>query len=128
MIEYLQKSTNTLLVLTGANFERGVNEDFLKIHPLPAYDLAGYTSILELPGLIRSCSLFISTDSDPYHMAVALKVPTLAVFVKENPKCYHNHPWVRCVVLSKKEYVGMVIKAGMGFIGLIIKAYKDKKL
>jgi ADP-heptose:LPS heptosyltransferase len=47
--------------------------------------LAGKTNILELVGLIKACRLFISYDSGPYHMGVALKVPTLGVFVKDFP-------------------------------------------
>ena len=46
-------------MLTGASFEKDINEEFLKDYPLPAYDHAGSTDILELPGLIKSCSLII---------------------------------------------------------------------
>jgi len=113
VIEEIQKSTGSIVVLTGASFEKDINEEFLKDYPLPAYDLAGSTDILELPGLIRSCSLFISTDSGPYHMSVALKVPTLAIFVKDFPASYHHHPWVRCVVLESEKDVPFVIEKGL---------------
>ncbi|MFN3947367.1 MAG: glycosyltransferase family 9 protein [Aquificaceae bacterium] len=113
LVETIQKNTDTVLVLTGATFEKDINEEFLRDYNLPAYDLAGATDILELPGLIRACRLFISTDSGPYHMAVALKVPTLAIFVKDFPPSYHKHPWVRCVVLGKEEDVKVAIEAGM---------------
>lgn len=113
VVEEIQKNTDTILVLAGAPFEKDINEEFLKEYTLPAYNLAGYTDILQLPGLIKSCSLFISTDSGPYHMAVALKVPTLAIFVKDFPSAYHKHPWVRCVVLKSEEDINVAIKAGM---------------
>ncbi len=113
VIKQLQERTNTVLVLTGASFEKDINQEFLKNYPLPAFDLAGQTDILELPGLIRSCRLFVSTDSGPYHMAVALKVPTLALFVKDFPIAYHKHPWVSCVVLSSEKDIHRAVEEGL---------------
>jgi ADP-heptose:LPS heptosyltransferase len=40
----------------------------------------------------------VSTDSGPYHMAVALKVPTLAWFIKEEEASYHQVAWCKHVV------------------------------
>ncbi len=112
-VEKLQRQTKTLLVLTGAHFEKDINDEFLEGYPLPAYDLAGATDILELPGLLRLFSLFLSTDSGPYHMAVALRVPTLGIFVRHFPASYHHHEWVRCIVLSKEEDVEPLVKSGL---------------
>ena len=109
----LQKQTGSFLVLSGADFERDINEEFLKDYPSEALDLAGQTDILKLPGLIRSCSLFISTDSGPYHMSVALRVPTLGIFVKDFPASYHHHPWVSCVVLREEKDIPKVVEEGI---------------
>lgn len=102
-VHKVQQATSSFLVLSEANFEADVNESFLEGYPLPALNLAGKTDILELAGLIKACRLFISSDSGPYHMSVALKVPTLGVFVKDFPYSYHNHPWVRNVVLQSHQ-------------------------
>ncbi|MBN8249809.1 MAG: lipopolysaccharide heptosyltransferase family protein, partial [Verrucomicrobia bacterium] len=68
------------VLLTGAPFERSVNEELLAGYQspggLPVLNLAGETRLIELPGLIRSCCLFVSGDTGPYHVAVALRVPT----------------------------------------------------
>lgn len=43
-------------------------------------NLAGKTSLRELMALIKECSLFLTNDSGPMHMASALGVPLLALF------------------------------------------------
>lgn len=41
-----------------------------------------------LPALIAQCSTFISSDTGPMHMAVALGIPTIAIFAVENYRRY----------------------------------------
>jgi heptosyltransferase-2 len=43
-------------------------------------NLAGKTTIKELCSYIGSCSLFITNDSGPMHVAAAYQVPTVAIF------------------------------------------------
>ncbi len=116
LVGHLQKKYGFCVVLTGAGFERDVNLQFGKLHsagyPYPLYDLAGETGLPELTGLIRACRLFISTDSGPYHMAVALRVPTLAIFTSHTTVHFHHEPWVRCVVMkSEKDIAPAVLDA-----------------
>lgn len=47
-------------------------------------NLAGKTSLRELMALIASCSLFLTNDSGPMHMAAALKIPLVALFGSTN--------------------------------------------
>ena len=110
LVSKIQEEMSAFLILTGADFERDVNEEFLKRYNLPAVDLAGKTDILELPGLIKSFSLFVTTDSGPYHISVALRVPTLGVFVKDFPSSYHNHPWVRNLVLQEEADIDRALE------------------
>ena len=98
----LQAQWRCAVVLSGAAFEREINEKLLEgyspLPGLPVVNAAGHTRLLELPGLIRACALFVSADSGPYHMAVALRVPTVAIFNVNHPAAKHRHPWVRCVL------------------------------
>jgi ADP-heptose:LPS heptosyltransferase len=93
------------IVLTGAPFEKEVNEAFAHLlskrwselakgmrEPL-VWDGAGRTSMTELSALIGACQLFVSTDSGPYHMAVALRVPTFCWFVVNEPSSLHQETW-----------------------------------
>jgi len=102
------------LLLTGAAFEKDVNESFMAAFesalrmgngdqtqlecPLQWIDCSGKTSLPELTALIEACDLLVSTDSGPYHMSVALKRPTLAWFIKEEQASYHEEAWCKHVV------------------------------
>ncbi len=102
LIAWLQETLGCAVVLTGAPFESATNQSILQRMAdrpgPPRVDAAGKTSLVELPGLIRACDLFISSDSGPYHIGVGLRVPTVALFNFEFPVAIHRHPWVRCVV------------------------------
>ena len=106
------------LVLTGAPFEHEVNEAFIqafrqaldaqagRLDPAPRlYNAAGTGSLTQLSGLIAACELFLSTDSGPYHMAVALKVPTLVWFVIDQPASYHAVSWCARVLNPSAQAV-----------------------
>lgn len=112
----LQEKFGLYLVLTGAKFEKDINQQFMAVHtrshPGPACDLAGATSLSGLTGLIRACTLFVSTDSGPYHMSVAMRTPTLAVFTHNTPMHFHSDPWVRCVLLHKPDRAPGAFQAG----------------
>lgn len=109
------------VLLTGAPFERDVNEAFVALHqprdPMPLIDLAGATSLPGLAGVIEACRLFISTDSGPYHMAVAQRVPTLALFNRDDRTHFHQHDWVRCVLLRNAADAPACIAAGEALLG-----------
>lgn len=54
--------------------------------PNRVIDLAGITSLKELICLIDECSLFITNDSGPMHIAAALKKPLIALFGSTDEK------------------------------------------
>ena len=103
------------LVLTGAPFESEINERFCALHRKRSsariIDLAGKTNISGLTGIIKACSLFVSSDSGPYHMSVAMRVPTLAIFRWDNRTHFHLHPWVRCCIASDAKSLPQLRKA-----------------
>lgn len=48
--------------------------------PERAINLAGFTSIRELACLLRECTVLVSNDSGPMHMAAAVGTPLVALF------------------------------------------------
>lgn len=95
------------LHLSGAPFERDVNQQFVALlhgklqatgHQTTIVDWAGQLSLDQLSGLLQQADLVISSDSGPYHMAVALGVATLCWFNFATPPSYHHHPDVDCLV------------------------------
>jgi ADP-heptose:LPS heptosyltransferase len=107
LIVWLQDTYGCAVVLTGAPFESETNQRILErlagMPGPPRIDGAGKTRLIELPGLIRACDLFVSADSGPYHISVGLRAPTVALFNFEHPVAVHRHPWVRCVVCPGLE-------------------------
>lgn len=99
-----QISHDIELYLTGAPNEIDINRSFIEIlerinaKPLTLVDFAGKTDGKLLTALISQMDLFISTDSGPYHMAVALKIPTICWFTAYGPGSLHSHSWVTTLI------------------------------
>ena len=100
------------LHLSGAPFERDVNQQFVALlqgqllatgHQATIVDWAGQLSLDQLSGLLQQADLVISSDSGPYHMAVALGVATLCWFNFATPPSYHHHSDVVCLVEPSAE-------------------------
>lgn len=104
------------LLLSGAEFERGVNKEFMSTYKIRwgnishIYDLAGETTLGSLTGLIDVCDVFISTDSGPYHMAVAQRKPTIVWFTYEEVTSFHDHPWCRTLIQPTAEQFNCAFK------------------
>jgi heptosyltransferase-2 len=72
-----------IIIFGGPNEVEMANEieSYLKSSGVANYtNLAGKTSIKELCEFIGGCSLFITNDSGPMHVAAAYQVPTVAIF------------------------------------------------
>ena len=106
------------LHLSGASFEASVNAEFkrdyltgLLEHGLTCevLDWSGQCSLSQLTGLLGASNLVISSDSGPYHMAVALGVPTVCWFNFDTPPSYHRQPGVATLIQpTAKEFVDAV--------------------
>ncbi len=57
-----------------------IEENLKKLGIADSINLAGKTTIEELCSNIGGCSLFITNDSGPMHIAAAYQVPTLSIF------------------------------------------------
>jgi len=108
-IHSISKHQPCLLMLSGAPFEKSVNEAFITLYrnlfgdDLPMLNVAGESSLSALTGLISLCDVFISSDSGPYHMAVAMHKPTAVWFVRDEPQAMHHVPWCLCMVKPEVE-------------------------
>ncbi len=100
------------LHLSGAAFEREVNQEFAALfaaelqksgQQAQVTDWSGQLSLDQLAGLLQMADLAISSDSGPYHMAVALGIPTLCWFNFATPPSYHHHDHVACLVMPDAE-------------------------
>ena len=110
-LHLIASSQPSLILLSGAGFEKVINQEFIDafhaIHgeATPVIDCAGQSSLSGLTGLIDLCDLFISSDSGPYHMAVAMHKPTLAWFMLDEPTSYHYDAWCSCLIRPDAKLV-----------------------
>ncbi|MFP3902926.1 MAG: glycosyltransferase family 9 protein [Armatimonadota bacterium] len=72
-------------IITGAPSDRELAEAIAGGIDGPAAVTAGHTDIARLVALINRLDLLVSCDSGPLHIAVALDIPTIALFGPTNP-------------------------------------------
>jgi len=86
----LDRSGRRVIVFLGPE-EAGLAPELLGALPA-AVRLVREPDIRLAAALIERCALFISCDSGPMHIACALRVPVLAIFLKDNWKRWGPRP------------------------------------
>jgi heptosyltransferase-2 len=79
---YFSKSYD-IIIFGGPNeveMAEEIEQQLRSLHVSNITNLAGKTTIEELCATIGGCSLFITNDSGPMHVAGAYQVPTVAIF------------------------------------------------
>ncbi len=76
------------VVITGSPTERIRAEALTKRCSGPVFNLAGKTSIGELPALLSTSDLFIGVDTAALHIAAAVNVPTIGIFGPSSPAAW----------------------------------------
>jgi heptosyltransferase-2 len=74
------------VILFGSGAEREVAGKIAAAMKRKAVQLAGETSIADLPALFASCDLFIGNDSGAMHVAAAVGLAVVAVFGPTDPE------------------------------------------
>lgn len=69
---------NIYIIITGDSSEEKLSQAIAK--EVGCISLAGRLSIRETASLIERCALFITNDTGPMHIAVAVGTPTIALF------------------------------------------------
>jgi heptosyltransferase-2 len=68
------------VVVIGAKGEEPLGREIASRMTAPCAVLSGSTSIRELMAVIKRCSVLVTNDTGPMHMASALGVPVVAIF------------------------------------------------
>jgi heptosyltransferase-2 len=76
----LLEDPNVVVVYFGDPAGAPLVNDICKEFPERVINLAGRTTLRELLALIKLCTVFLTNDSGPMHIAAALKVPLVAIF------------------------------------------------
>lgn len=73
------------VLIFGSQQEHGITAEIEGLSGVPIVNLAGKTTIRGLMALLKHCTLFITNDSGPMHIAAALGVPVVAIFGSTDP-------------------------------------------
>ncbi|HEV2489055.1 MAG TPA: lipopolysaccharide heptosyltransferase II [Candidatus Acidoferrales bacterium] len=74
------------VILFGADSEIGVSRQIASQMRHRPVNLAGQTTIGQLPALFSRCHLFVGNDSGAMHVAAAAGIPVVAVFGSTDPQ------------------------------------------
>jgi predicted lipopolysaccharide heptosyltransferase III len=86
------------IIITGAPSERMRAQAMTRGIGKRVFNLAGRTSIGELPAILKRCDLFIGVDTAALHMAAAVGVPTVGIFGPSSPATWAPRGGRHCVV------------------------------
>ncbi len=81
----LVKKYKAEVIIFGSQQEASIAGEIEHHSTVPVVNMAGKTTIRELMALIKQCSLFITNDSGPMHIAAALNIPVVAIFGSTDP-------------------------------------------
>lgn len=101
--DYFADAGYTCVFFGGAMDQKMVREAVSNMKKR-AVVATGCFSIGELAAAIRRCSLFITNDSGPMHVAVSQKVPVVALYGPSNPKFYGPYTDHAIVLESTDHY------------------------
>ncbi|MEW6720412.1 MAG: glycosyltransferase family 9 protein [Thermodesulfobacteriota bacterium] len=71
------ESTGARILLTGSKAEEELGKRFESKGPAKTVNLIGKTDLRAVAALIRRCSLFVTNDTGPLHMATAVGTPAI---------------------------------------------------
>ena len=143
LLDRVQAEYRCNMIVTGAPNERKQAADLINICQYKPCNLAGETSIGELPAVLAACTLFIGVDTAALHIAAAVGIPTVAIFgpsswmnwaprgekhlvVKKGLSCQpcsqkgcEGSEWSRCLetLTAKEVYEGMEKMLNMTLTG-----------
>lgn len=80
LIEHLTVVSKVHCILFGAPQDRAIAEAITVGCRVPVLDLIGHTTLRELPAYMERCTVVVSNDTGPMHIAAALGKPIVALY------------------------------------------------
>lgn len=91
---------NLRVIITGSKQEADSAKKLQELASSKLIILSGKTTLMQLAALIKRCSVFITADSAPLHIAAAVGTPIVAMFGPTSP-VRHMPPVKNSVVIKK---------------------------
>ncbi len=73
------------IVLIGSGDNQLIAREVLIAMKQPVADMTGKTTVSHLISILKRCTLLISNDSGPVHLAVGVKTPVISIFGRNQP-------------------------------------------
>jgi heptosyltransferase-2 len=80
LIDHMAKTSGLRCALFGGPPDRPIAEAILAKCSTPVLDLIGRTTLPELPAYLERCTVVVSNDTGPMHIAAAVGRPIVALF------------------------------------------------
>jgi len=91
------------VVITGSPDEKNLGKDLLRLTTSCPLIAIGQTHLMELACIIKRCSVMVTHDSAPLHLAAAMGTPTVALFGPTDPG-RHLPPKFSGIVITKDVF------------------------
>ena len=102
LVKELLRSFDVTFFVLGSQKERLVIEETFKgFDRSSLVNVAGKTSITQMAALLSCSDLFIGNDSGPLHLALALNIPSVALFGATSPQQVIGTESKNCSIISK---------------------------
>jgi heptosyltransferase-2 len=102
LIRLLRRKYDCKVLLFGGADDAAVVEDIQRLGGEDSINLVGRIGLRELAAAISRCRVFVTNDSAPMHIAVARKVPTVALFCATTPELGYYPYTSNAIVVQKK--------------------------
>ncbi len=96
------------VVIMGGPGDVGLVNTLITLVTRKPVVLTGRLGLLELAAAIRRCSVFVSADSGPLHVAASQQVPSVALFGPTDPDRYGPYKVRRVIVRALDGCVGSI--------------------
>ncbi len=101
LVDMLAKEFNARIIFMGMEKDAAVIEQIISLSGCKPINAAGKTSLMQLAALIKACSVLVTPDSAPMHIAAAVGTPFVALFGPTDPE--RHLPNSGKFVLIKKD-------------------------
>lgn len=85
LMDQISQMQGCRVVVFGAGDTIGMAKELRKLCSRPFLDLTGKTTVAQTAALLKKCRLLVSNDSGPVHMAAALDIYVISLFLRDQP-------------------------------------------
>lgn len=101
--KYLRARYKVKILVNASAEEKYLVKNFAKHLGDRDFFFHGGTTIARAGALIQACSLFITPDTGPMHIAIGLGVPLIALFVPPDPEETGPLDYAKAIVIKKER-------------------------